>query len=339
MLPNAQYVNSQATPPIAPMKPSAAIAGKDPIVGSSSVLQAALERARQAARSDADILLEAESGTGKELLARLIHKESRRSGQPFIAINCAALPENLLESELFGHVRGAFTGAVGNSVGKLSLASGGTLLLDEIGELPLALQPKLLRMLQEREFYRLGDTRPVRIDARVIASTNRSLRGLVEERQFRQDLYYRLNVIPLTLPPLRERGDDILELAEYFAAKFSAPAAPLPLSGPFREALRLYDWPGNVRELANTVRRAVALSDGGEIGSNTLPLIHAGPSQDEARWLRAGVSLRELEKTLLQVTLEATAGNRTHAAALLGVSLRTVRNKIREHGLPPRRLP
>ena len=147
-------------------------------MGSSGVLLAALERARQAARSDADILLEAESGTGKELLARLIHKESRRSSQPFIAINCAALPENLLESELFGHVRGAFTGAVGNSLGKLSLASGGTLLLDEIGELPLALQPKLLRMLQEREFYRLGDTRPVRIDARVIASTNRSLRRI-----------------------------------------------------------------------------------------------------------------------------------------------------------------
>ena len=186
---------------------------------------------------------------------------------------------------------------------------------------------------------RVGDPRSRKVNVRIAAATNRDLKQEVDAARFRQDLYYRLNVIPLTLPPLRERGDDILELAEYFAAKFSAPAAPLPLSGPFREALRLYDWPGNVRELANTVRRAVALSDGGEIGSNTLPLIHAGPSQDEARWLRAGVSLRELEKTLLQVTLEATAGNRTHAAALLGVSLRTVRNKIREHGLPPRRLP
>ena len=173
----------------------------------------------------------------------------------------------------------------------------------------------------------------------MIASTNRSLRALVEEGRFRDDLFYRLNVIPLTLPPLRERGDDVFELAEYFSAKFAAPNAPLPLSRSFRVALKAHHWPGNVRELANTIRRAVALADGPEIGGNTLPLSQPGLVRDETRWLRPGLSLRELEKTLLEVTLHATAGNRTHAAELLGVSLRTVRNKIREHGLPPRRLP
>jgi len=308
------------------------------IIGSSPALQAALEEARQAARSDADILLEAESGTGKELLARLIHRESSRAARAFVAINCAAVPEALLESELFGHVRGAFTGALGSNPGKFSLAAGGTLLLDEIGEMPLVLQPKLLRVLQEREFYRLGDSRPVSIDVRVIASTNCRLQALVQEGRFREDLYYRLNVIPLALPPLRERGHDVIELAEYFAAKFSAPASPPRLSDGFKAALLAHHWPGNVRELANTVRRAVALCEGGELAAQSVPLSHTRPELP-ANWLRPGLSLRELEKTLLEITLKATAGNRTHAAALLGVSLRTVRNKIREHGLPPRRVP
>ncbi len=177
------------------------------------------------------------------------------------------MPENLLESELFGHVRGAFTGALGNNPGKFALASGGTLLLDEIGEMPLLLQPKLLRVLQEREFYRLGDSRPMRVDVRVIASTNRPLQALVAEGRFREDLYYRLNVIPLALPPLRERGEDVMELAEYFAAKFAAPNAPPPMSDRFsRRRCGHIHWPGNVRELANTMRRAVALCDGEEIG-------------------------------------------------------------------------
>jgi len=308
-----------------------------PIIGSSAALLAALEQGRQAARSGADILLEAESGTGKELLARLIHEESSRAAKPFVAINCAAVPENLLEAELFGHVRGAFTGALANYAGKFELANGGTLLLDEIGEMPLVLQPKLLRVLQEREFYRLGDTRPISVDVRVIASTNHCLQNLVREGRFREDLYYRLNVIPLTLPPLRERGEDIIELAEYFGAKFAAPGPPPALSDGFRAALRLHHWPGNVRELANTVRRAVALCGGDEIKTDALRLV-APPALGPAPWLRPGLSLRDAEKALLEITLEATAGNRTHAAELLGVSLRTVRNKIREHGLPPRRL-
>ncbi len=307
------------------------------IIGSSSALRDALRQARQAARSDADILLEAESGTGKELLARLIHAASPRAARPFVAINCAAVPENLLESELFGHVRGAFTGALARNPGKFELADGGTLLLDEIGEMPLALQPKLLRVLQEREFYRLGDVRPIRVDVRVIGSTNHSLQVLVREGRFREDLYYRLNVIPLGLPPLRQRGDDVIELAEFFAAKFAAPARPPILSASFRLALRSHSWPGNVRELANAVRRALALCDGGEIKGDALRMI-ARPALGPAPWLKPGLSLREAEKALLEITLEATAGNRTHAAQLLGISLRTVRNKIREHGLPPRRL-
>ena len=345
MLPSAQFAPVPQSPEPQPgfVAPAAYVvrdkSARNPIIGSSPVLLAALEQARQAARSGADILLEAESGTGKELLARLIHEVSSRAAHPLVAINCAAVPENLLESDLFGHVRGAFTGALVSNPGKFSLAAGGTLLLDEIGEMPLALQPKLLRVLQEREFYRLGDTRPLTVDVRVIASTNRSLRLLVEEGCFREDLYYRLNVIPLALPPLRERGEDVIELAEYFAAKFAAPGAPPRLSPAFRGALRTHPWPGNVRELANTMRRVVALCAGNEIGDRDLQFMQAASPVGAVRWLKPGLSLRELEKSLLEITLNATAGNRTHAAELLGVSLRTVRNKIREHGLAGRRLP
>ena len=199
------------------------------IIGMSPALMRALDRARLAAQTDADILVEAESGTGKELLARFIHEASRRRDKPFIAINCAAVPEQLLESELFGHVRGAFTGATVAKSGKFELANGGTLLLDEIGEMPLELQPKLLRVLQEREVERLGDTRTIPVNIRIIATTNVSLQEMVERGRFRADLYYRLNVIPLTLPPLRERLDDIPVLGEYFAAKFAQQAGrPAP---------------------------------------------------------------------------------------------------------------
>ncbi len=262
------------------------------------------------------------------------------AARPLVAINCAAVPENLLESELFGHVRGAFTGALVSQARESSRwPRAARCCWMRLARCRLALQPKLLRVLQEREFYRLGDTRPVSVDVRVIASTNRSLHLLVEEGHFREDLYYRLNVIPLALPPLRERGDDVIELAEYFAAKFAAPALPPRLSEAFRAALRAYPWPGNVRELANTMRRSVALCEGNEIGEAGLQFMpHAFPA-GVVRWLQPGLSLRELEKSLLEITLHATAGNRTHAAELLGVSLRTVRNKIREHGLPSRRLP
>jgi len=198
-------------------------------IGSSPGTQRLIERARQVARTDADILLEAESGTGKELLARLIHHASPRRGRPFVAVNCAGFPDTLLESELFGHVRGAFTGAVTSKAGKFELAHGGTLLLDEIGEMPLSLQPKLLRVLQEREIDRLGDTRPLRVDVRVIATTNRSLAALVAEGKFRADLFFRLNVIPLSLPPLRERREDIPELVEHFVRKYASPSPTRPV--------------------------------------------------------------------------------------------------------------
>lgn len=317
----------------------------------------ALDRARQAAASDADVLIEAESGTGKELVARLIHRLSPRRDRPFIAVNCAAFPETLLESELFGYARGAFTGATVAKAGRFELAHRGTLLLDEVGEMPLGLQPKLLRVLQEREFDRLGDTRSVRVDLRVISTTNRALSGMVREGRFRADLYYRLNVIALNLPPLRERRQDIRELAEHFARLYGPQSKSLRLTPEFLDRLETHDWPGNVRELANCVRRAVALATSEEIGREGLegsvwdeaaaakdeagatekesPEKEKGKTQREGDdHLRAGVSLENMERKLLEMTLEATGGNRSRAAELLGVSLRTVRNKIRSYGLP-----
>jgi len=315
-----------------------------PLVGHSLALGRAVDRARQVAGVEADILIQAESGTGKELLARMIHRLSPRRDRPFIAVNCAAFPETLLESELFGYAKGAFTGAASAKPGKFELAHQGTLLLDEVGELPLPLQPKLLRALQEREFDRLGDTRVVKVDIRVIATTNRPLEAMVREGGFRADLYYRLNVIPLSLPALRERPEDIAELAEYFAGLYAPPAAVPRMSAEFLARLQQHSWPGNVRELANLMRRAVALS-GSEIGVEILepcelgsPLPAGPPTEPEAEdELRPGVSLECMEKRLLEMTLEATGGNRSRAAEMLGVSLRTVRNKIREYGLPPRR--
>jgi DNA-binding NtrC family response regulator len=317
----------------------------DSLVGHSPAWLRAVDRARQVALIDADVLIQAESGTGKELLARMIHRLSPRRDHPFIAVNCAAFPETLLESELFGYAKGAFTGAVSAKPGKFELAHGGTLLLDEVGELPLLLQPKLLRALQEREFDRLGDTRAVKVDIRVIATTNRSLEAMVREGGFRADLYYRLNVIPLSLPALRERPEDVAELAEHFVRVYALAGAAPVMSAEFLGRLQRHSWPGNVRELANLMRRAVALS-GSEIGLEVLE-----PSElNSAQWnapgvppppgvdgLRPGVSLECMEKRLLEMTLDATGGNRSRAAEMLGVSLRTVRNKIREYGLPPRR--
>ncbi len=315
------------------------------IVGTAASLLRALERARHAARTDADVLIEAESGTGKELFARYIHENSDRRDRPFVAVNCAAVPEHLLESELFGHVRGAFTGATASKAGRFELAEGGTLLLDEIGEMPLHLQPKLLRALQEREFERLGDTRSTHVNIRIVATTNVSLPAMIEQGKFRADLYYRLNVIPLPLPPLRERREDIPVLADFFARKFAKDAGrPIPTLHPdFVTGLQAHSWPGNVRELGNFMRRVLTLSDTGEIGPECLKTELSGttysgtpPSVSQAH-LRAGASMREVERHLLEATLQITGGNRTRTAEMLGVSLRTIRNKIREHGLPPRR--
>ena len=306
------------------------------LIGHSTAWTQALERARQAAATDADVLIEAESGTGKELVARLIHRLSNRKQGPFVALNCTAFPESLLESELFGHARGAFTGAVAARPGKFESANGGTLLLDEVGDMPLPLQPKLLRALQEREFDRLGSNQTVRVDIRVIATTNRPLEAAVNEGRFRADLYYRLNVIPLSLPPLRDRAGDIAELARHFAEIYATLAAPVCLSNELVARLEEQSWPGNVRELANFVRRAVALSRGGEIGLEAFGHGKTSPRTIHAAEWKPGLSLEEMERQLLAMTLESTGGNRSRTAELLGVSLRTVRNKIREYGLPPR---
>jgi DNA-binding NtrC family response regulator len=320
------------------------------IIGHASSLLRVLHRARAAASSGADVLIEAESGTGKELLARFIHDTSARSSKPFIAVNCAAVPEALLESELFGHGKGAFTGAIANRPGKFELANGGTILLDEIGEMPLNLQPKLLRVLQEREFDRLGEASAVRVDIRVIATTNVSLSSMVERALFRADLYYRLNVIPLTLPPLRERREDIAVLAQHFAEKFAAQhrTATPHLHPDFIERLQSHSWPGNVRELANFMRRVLTLSESPEIDARCFEMEFHGsagvatpvrPPQTEPAIVGtpAGTPIWQVEKLHLEKTLALTDGNRTVAAEMLGISLRTLRNKIREYGLPPRR--
>ena len=308
------------------------------LIGRSPVWQRALERASQAALADADVLIEAESGTGKELVARFIHRMGVRKSGPFVAVNCAAFPETLLESELFGHARGAFTGAIGARPGKFEMASGGTLLLDEVGEMTMTLQPKLLRALQEREFDRLGSNQTVKVDIRVIATSNRPLEAAVVEGRFRADLYYRLNVIPIALPALRDRTGDVRELAQYFARLYSYPAKQSRLSEELLGRLEQENWPGNVRELGNFIRRAVALSAGGEIGLEAFDhgTTLVGPGLTRSPEWKPGLSLEEMERKLFRMTLDATGGNRARAAELLGVSLRTVRNKVRAFGLPPR---
>ncbi len=305
-------------------------------VAYSSSFCSVIARAKRVAQTDADVLIEAESGTGKELIARLIHRASPRAQGPYVAVNCSAFPDNLLESELFGHVRGAFTGANNSKAGKFELAEGGTLLLDEVAEMPLNLQPKLLRVLQEREVDRLGDTRPVPVNVRVIATTNRSLRACVDTGQFRADLYYRLHVVPLRIPPLRERCEDILPLAEHFLRKHEPKSQRglFQISPELSAQLTECEWPGNVRELENFMRRALALSTGTALGVQVLDATEAAALDREGSALKSGVTLQDMERQLLEKTLEATGGNRTRAAELMGVSLRTVRNKIRTYGLP-----
>jgi DNA-binding NtrC family response regulator len=303
------------------------------IVTQDPAFSMVLDRARQAAASTATVLIEAESGTGKELLARMIHQGSPRASAPFVAVNCAALPENLLESELFGFERGAFTGASVSKPGKFELAHRGTLLLDEIGEMAPLLQAKLLRVLQEREVDRIGGKEPVRIDVRVIATTNRDLALLVHDGGFREDLYYRLNVIRLNIPPLRQRSGDIPLLADFFCGRyaraFSRPGVKCSASA--LEKLIRQPWPGNVRELENAIQRAVALAGGAVIGPEDLFAVDVVAPPDAVPTV--GTTVRDMERQLIQRTLENTGGNRTQAARLLGISLRTLRNKLNEFGL------
>ena len=304
--------------------------------------------AQQIAGSDASVLITGESGTGKEVLARFVHGRSNRSKKSFITVNCAAIPENLLESELFGHEKGAFTGALARRIGKFEEANGGTLLLDEISEMEVRLQAKLLRAIQERVIDRVGGNRPVPIDIRIIATSNRNLTDAVREGKFREDLLFRLNVVNLKIPPLRERPADIGELAHHFIRKYSqANGLPLrPLSAEARRALSANRWPGNVRELENTLHRAVLLSSGSEIGVDgilspdgarldqmrgTDVAAHAAIAAEQVTRNLVGRTVAEVERDLILETLKHCLGNRTHAANILGISIRTLRNKLNEY--------
>jgi two-component system response regulator FlrC len=300
-----------------------------------------LELARQVADSRASVLIQGESGTGKELIARYIHENSSRKQGPFVAVNCAALPETLLESELFGHEKGAFTGAVSSKPGKFELADGGTILLDEVTEMPLHLQSKFLRVLQEREIDRVGGRRPIAVDIRVVATTNRDMKETIEKKEFREDLYYRLNVIPLRLPSLRERAGDIPVLARHFIEKYNDLDARSVKDLADSAIHKILSLPlrGNVRELENLIERAVLLCDGETIRADDL-LCDDVPTQGSAGETAPTVAsggelgsrqLKDVEKNLIFQTLDETNGNRTHAAKILGISVRTLRNKLNEY--------
>jgi len=309
-----------------------------PIITEDPGMKSLLEMAKSVAPSKATVLIQGESGTGKELLARFIHKASDRASGSFVAINCASLPEGLLESELFGHEKGSFTGAMARKIGKFELAHQGTILLDEISEMDPALQAKLLRTLQEEEIDRVGGKTPIKIDVRVIATTNRNLLEWVKEGKFRQDLYYRLNVIPLRIPALRNRPRDILPLAEYFLKKYSKENNKKlkTLSAEALAQLKNMNWPGNVRELENIIARGVLLAQGGSIEPNDLFLDEsvmepAGTAPFNTTRNGRTLTIREMEKELIEQALTETNGNRTHAAGILGISVRTLRNKLAEY--------
>jgi DNA-binding NtrC family response regulator len=314
--------------------------GFENIIGHSEPLLSLLDTAARAAQSNSTILIHAETGTGKELLARAIHLNSRRREKPFITINCGAIPRELLESELFGHVKGSFTGAVAHKAGKVQMADGGTLFLDEIGEMPGELQVKLLRLIQQGELEKVGATSPVNVDVRFIAATHRNLQALIEDGLFREDLYYRLAVIPLELPPLRDRAEDIPELVQRFFLKArekeGRPALVLPptLLRHFQD----YRWPGNVRELENVIERVVVLARGDEITLHDLPdfLRRERPAIDmlQLELPPRGISLEGVEKELLIRALEKFDGNQTHAAKYLDISRKALRYRMEKHGIP-----
>lgn len=324
----------------------------------SAYMEHVFSLAKDVAESEATVLITGESGTGKEVLARFIHENSGHAKGPFVAVNCAAIPENLIESELFGYEKGAFTGAVNKKLGKFETADGGTILLDEIGEIPIHLQAKLLRVLQEKEVERLGALKPSKINTRVLATTNRNLKEMSQEGTFREDLYYRLNVISMELPPLRDRKEDVADLSSFFIKKYSEinKKAVKPLSDDALKALQSYDWPGNVRELEHTIERAVVLSKTNEITSKDL-FLHgitiagfkskpeteniveekeevkktADISSDENMGGTVGRTIADVEQELILKTLQDVAGNRTKAAEILGITVRTLRNKLNEY--------
>jgi two-component system, NtrC family, response regulator HydG len=302
------------------------------VIGSSPAFRRMMTLVEQVADSSATVLIQGESGAGKEPVARAIHERSPRRQRPFVAVNCAALPEPLLESELFGYEKGAFTGAAGRKEGRFELADGGTLFLDEVADLSAVTQPKILRVLQEGEFERLGGTRTLRVDVRIVTATNQDLAQMVKEKRFREDLFYRLKVITVTVPPLRERREDIRLLAQHFLRLYAA-KNNRTLAGFTDDAMQRlegYSWPGNVRELENVIERAVVLARESLIDLNELPEEIAGatPLPEGVMSVRIGTPLAEIEQRLLEATLRATKGNKTLTARLLGIDPRTVARKL-----------
>lgn len=314
-------------------------AGSSGIIGSSRAMEEVLRKIRLVAPTRMNVLIQGESGTGKELVAREIHAQGPRRDQPFVPVNCAAIPENLLETEMFGHERGAFTGAVATRPGKFETAEGGTLFLDEIGEISPALQAKLLRSIEQKEITRVGGSKVIRVDVRILAATNRDLKQKVEEKAFREDLFYRLNVFNITVPPLRDRREDIPKLAERFLSDISRESS-ISRKRLSPEALRLllsYRWPGNIRELRNAMETSALVSVGDTIGEEDLPPeISKGflpPSPSGPIPLPAPKTLQEIEREAIRSALAETGGNKTKAAKLLGIGLRTLHRKVKEYGI------
>lgn len=315
---------------------------QDALLFADPLMKKCVDMAEKVARSQASVMISGESGTGKELIARLIHRKSGRKDKPFVAINCAAIPGELLESELFGHEKGSFTGAVARRIGKFEEASGGTLLLDEITEMDLGLQAKLLRAIQEKEIQRVGSNTSVKVDARILATSNRNMEAEVKAKTFREDLFFRINVVTVAIPPLRKRPDDIPLLAQHFMEKFTEEndVTIQAINDEALAALTRHAWPGNVRELENTMHRAVLMATGNEITADAIMLsgdtANSQADQQDTAGL-VGRTVADVEQDLIIDTLKHTIGNRTHAAKILGISIRTLRNKLNsyvEQGVP-----
>jgi two-component system response regulator HydG len=305
------------------------------ILGAHPVMQRLLDKVVAAALSRATVLIHGETGTGKELVAAAVHAHSKRSGGPFVRLNCSALAETVLESELFGHEKGAFTGALARRKGRFEQADGGTLFLDEVSEIPATVQVKLLRFLQERQFERVGGNETLQVDTRIVAATNKDLQKLVEDGRFREDLYYRLNVVRLDAPPLRARPSDIPMLADHFLRRFAAEndKSIAGFSERAMNALLLHPWPGNVRELQNAVEQAVVLCRSDKVELEDLPLSHTPNDADSIRLMIPGITLAEIERFAILRTLDAVGGSPSRAAAMLGISRRTIQYRLQEWGL------